>query len=197
MALLPVPVGCIAAVVTHLEMREPPAERPTMSDRPGLALVRVPTPDLEWYRGLYRAVGEDWLWFSRLTMTDRQLADLLRNPQVAVYAVRDGAREIGLVELDWREAPDCEVVFFGLVPDATGRGLGAWAMREVQRLAFVQGTARLWLHTCTLDHPRALPFYIAQGFRPFRREIEIAPDPRISGELRRDAAAFHPVIAPE
>ena len=80
---------------------------------------------------------------------------------------------------------------------ATGRGLGAWAMREVRRLAFVEGAARLWLHTCTLDHPRALPFYIAQGFRPFRREIEIAPDPRISGELRRDAAAFHPVIAPE
>lgn len=196
MALLPVPVGSIAAVVTHLDMTEPPTRPRLPAPRAGLALVRVPAPDLEWYRALYRAVGEDWLWFSRLELTDAQLGALLGHPQVAVYALCDGCREIGLVELDWRQAPDCEIVFFGLVPGATGQGLGGWAMDQVQRLAFAEGATRLWLHTCTLDHPRALPFYMAAGFRPFRREVEIVPDPRLFGDIRRDAAPFHPVIAP-
>lgn len=196
MPFIPVPDGTIAAVVTHLEMTEPPPGAEPPPPRPGLTLAHCPQPDLGWYRALFRRVGEDWLWFSQLLMGDAELAAVIHHPQVAVYAVRDGAREIGLVELDWRKPPDCEIVFFGLVSDAIGQGLGTWLMGQVQRLAFAQGAVRLWLHTCTLDHPRALPFYMAQGFRPFRREIEIAPDPRLSGRFRRDAAPFHPVIAP-
>ncbi len=196
MTLLAVPVGSIAAIVTHLEVAGPPAPAPNPPPRPGLSLVRIPEPHLNWYRNLYRAIGEDWLWFSRLVMTDAQVTAILRNPRVAVYALRDGGQDIGLAELDWREAPDCEVSFFGLIPAAVGQGLGAWMMGEIQRLAFGEGAARVWLHTCTLDHPRALPFYLSQGFRAFRREVEIAPDPRISGEIRADAAPFHPVIRP-
>ena len=151
MTLVPVPVGSIAAVVTHLEMTERPRMPP--QPKPGLSLEHVLQPDLEWYRGIYRAIGEDWLWFSRLVMTDEQVQAILRKPQVAVYALREGGDDIGLVELDWREAPDCEISFFGLIPTAIGQGHGAWAMRETQRLAFEAGAARLWLPPGTSLHP--------------------------------------------
>ncbi len=193
---LPLPPGAIASIVTHLERHAPP-ERFPPCPRPGVTLERIDQPELNWYRGLYREVGEDWLWFTRTLMTDEQLAAIIRHPQVHIHALRERGRDIGLLEMDWREAPDCEIVFFGLVREAIGQGLGNWMMGEAQRLAFQDGGARrLWLHTCTFDHPGALPFYLRQGFRAFKREVEVAADPRLSGDIAAEAASFHPVIPP-
>jgi GNAT superfamily N-acetyltransferase len=196
MSTLPLPNGCIAAVVTHLEMTARPSGRqpPPPPPRAGLILRQVQEPSPDWYLRLYRAVGEEWLWATRLFLAEKDLVAIIQHPEVAIYAICDGQREIGIVELDWREAPDCEVVFFGLVADTLGQGLGRWAMAEVQRLAFGNGARRLWLHTCTLDHPGAVQFYQAQGFRAFKREIEIMEDPRLAGLTRREAGAYHPII---
>lgn len=190
-----VPPGTIAAIVTHLDMTAPPAALPP-KPRPSLRLEWRARPDLDWYRNLYRRVGEEWLWFSRLLMTDADLAAMLHDPDNEVYVLLDGEAEIGMLELDWRQRPDCEIVFFGLVPEAFGGGAGAWLIGQAQDIAFGNGAARLWLHTCTFDHPKAMAFYMAHGFRPYKREIELAPDPRLYGGVRPDAAAFHPVIAP-
>mgnify|MGYP002632031846 CR=1 FL=1 len=196
MSTFPVPNGCIAAIVTHLQMTAPAQVAAPQLPRGGLALRRVTNPQVDWYLRLYRAVGEDWLWATRLFLTERDLAAIIQDPAITIYAICDGEREIGIVELDWREAPDCEVVFFGLVADALGQGLGRWAMAEVQRLAFSNGARRLWLHTCTLDHPGAVQFYQAQGFHAFMREIEIMEDPRLAGLTRPEAGAYHPILTP-
>jgi GNAT superfamily N-acetyltransferase len=194
-SFIPVPQGSIATIVTHLEMAAAPLNTAPVLPMPDLVLELMPLPDLDWYKDIYRRIGEEWLWFSRLMMSDEQLAAAIHAPGVTVYRLQDSSGDIGLLELDWREKPDCEIVFFGVVEQAIGGGIGRWLMAEAQRLAFEQGEAeRLWLHTCTLDHPRALPFYLRQGFKPFRREIEVAPDPRLSGDVRADAAAFHPII---
>jgi hypothetical protein len=37
--------------------------------------------------------------------------------------------------------------------------------------AWEQGTSRVWLHTCTLDDPAALPNYIKRGFAPYKEEV--------------------------
>jgi hypothetical protein len=58
-----VPPGMIATVVTSLEMLELPTLRPEAPD-PNWRLDRL-APDPIEYRRLYRAIGEDWLWFSR------------------------------------------------------------------------------------------------------------------------------------
>lgn len=193
-SLLPVPDGAIAAIVTHLEMFGRPECLPGKPCA-SLSLSQRPQPDLDWYRNLYRQIGEEWLWFSRAMMHDQQLAAVIHHPNVSVYALSDGAQDIGLLELDWRQAPNCEIAFFGLIPEAVSQGAGAWMMGEAQRIAFdAERATRLWLHTCTLDHPQAMPFYLRHGFRAFRREVEIAPDPRLSGDMRADAAAFHPII---
>ena len=187
-----VPAGKVAAVVTHLEMT---ARSAPQSDPPGAwTLRRVDTPDLNWFRDLYRRVGEEWLWFSRLQMPDAELAAIIHAPLVEVYALVQGGRDEGLLELDFRESGQCELAFFGVTSKLIGSGAGSWLMNRALERVWSRQVARVWVHTCTLDHPSALGFYQRAGFRPFRRQVEIADDPRLDGTVRRDAARHVPII---
>ncbi|MET4895581.1 GNAT family N-acetyltransferase [Sphingomonadaceae bacterium jetA1] len=194
MALIPVDPGEIATVVTTLEMRERPRARP-MPASP-LALVAWREPDPAKYRTLFRRVGAPWLWFSRLVMDDAMLTAIIHHPAVSVFAVVDRAGiEVGLLELDHRQPGECEVSYFGLVPELAGRGHGRWLMAQALMRAWTQHVTRVWVHTCTLDHPSALGFYRAQGFTPIARALETFPDPRDLGLLPDDAAPQIPRLA--
>lgn len=193
MSLTPVPDDQIATIVTHLEMRERP--RPTPIPSAPLRLVPWKTPALERYRTLFRRVGEPWLWFSRLVMRDEALASIIHDPAVQIYAVTDPRGvEVGLLELDFRALPDCELAFFGLIPELTGKGFGQWLMAQAKALAWRKDVTRLWVHSCTLDSPAALGFYRKAGFVPFRREVEVFADPRLAGILPPDAAPHVPLL---
>ena len=107
-----IPAGKIAAIVTHLEMTARPARR---DDPPGAwTLRKADAPALPWYRDLHRRVGEDWLWFSRLRMTDAELAAIIHDAGIEIYALVVDGRDEGLLELDFREAGQCELVYFGV-----------------------------------------------------------------------------------
>jgi len=193
MALTPVDPGMVATVVTYLEMRDRP--RPAPVPTAPLRLVPWKTPDLDAYRTLFRRVGAPWLWFSRLVMHDSDLAAILHDPAVEVYAVTDPrGTEVGLLELDFRAMPDCELSFLGLVPELTGKGLGQWLMAQAKSLAWRKGVERFWVHSCTLDSPAALRFYLRSGFVAYARAVETFPDPRLAGVLPRDAAPHVPLL---
>ncbi|VIO67662.1 GNAT family N-acetyltransferase [Bradyrhizobium ivorense] len=187
-----VPQGKIAAVVTHLEMTARPPRR---DDPPGAwGLRRVEQPALDWYRELYRRVGDEWLWFSRTRLDDARLAAVIRPPGIEVYAlVVDGCDE-GLLELDFRAPGNCELVYFGVTAKFIGTGAARFLMNRALEQAWRSGVQRVWVHTCTFDHPSAVAFYQRSGFRPFRRQIEVADDPRLDGSAPRDAARHVPVI---
>ncbi|BBD01946.1 MULTISPECIES: GNAT family N-acetyltransferase [Sphingobium] len=193
MPFIPVEPGMVATVVTHLEMLERP--RPAPIPPAPLRLVPWKQPDLGAYRTLFRRVGTPWLWFSRLVMADSDLAAILHDPSVEIYAVTDPrGTEVGLLELDFRSLPNCELSFFGLVPELNGKGLGRWLMAQAKSLAWRKGVERFWVHTCTLDSPAALAFYVRSGFTPYGREIEIFADPRLAGILPREAAPHVPLL---
>lgn len=193
MPLTPVDGGQVATIVTSLEMRERPRPRPMPSSE--LRLVRWTAPDLARYRALFRRVGEPWLWFSRLVMVDAEVAAIIGDSRVHVFAVADRQGiEIGMLELDFRQEGQCELGYFGLVPELAGRGHGRWLMAQAMALAWTKGIDRVWVHTCTLDHPSALNFYRAQGFVPFARAVEIFPDPRLTGHLPESAAPHVPIL---
>jgi GNAT superfamily N-acetyltransferase len=178
--LHPLAPGDLACVVTSLEMLEPP--RPAPEPASPLQLVRWPVPAAAKYRALYTRVGAPWLWSSRLVLEPSALEAIIHDRAVEVYAVADRAGiEVGILELDFRDAGACELAFFGLIPQLSGQGHGRWLMARALRLAWRAGVARVWVHTCTLDDPRALGFYIAQGFRPFARAVEVFADPRAAG----------------
>jgi GNAT superfamily N-acetyltransferase len=193
-----VPAGKIAAVVTSLEMTARPPPRAERAGH-GWTVRPVATPELAWYRDLFRRVGGDWLWFSRARMSDAGLRAIIHDPQVEVFALSPttgagAGRDEGLLELDFRVAGECELAFFGLTRNLVGQGAGRVLMNHAIARAWSKPIARFWVHTCTLDHQAAPAFYQRSGFRPFRRQIEIADDPRLIGVLPRDAAPHIPLI---
>lgn len=190
------PPGRIANVVTYLEMRAPPGRRRSESGA-GLALRSVRDPEPDWYRGVYRRVGERWLWFSRAVMDDRALAARLADPAIGILALERHGDTIGFAELDRSAAGEVEIAMFGVVPEATGTGAARFLMDEALALAWGPGTSRVWLHTCTFDHPAAIPFYRRAGFVPYKFAIEVSHDPRLTGQLPRHAGPHVPLIEPK
>ncbi len=187
------PAGKLANIVTCLEMLAPPEKRP---DPPSvnLKLDRLDATQLDRYRTLFRRVGERYLWFSRLTLSDAQLLDLLRDDKVEAYAVRSDGEDAGILELDFRTEGECEIMFFGVIESLVGNGAGRWLMNRAIERAWSKPIRRFFLHTCSLDHPNALPFYIRSGFRPYKRQIELYDDPRSTGLLPRSAAPDIPIL---
>jgi GNAT superfamily N-acetyltransferase len=191
--IAPVAPGEVATIVTTLEMTARPLPRP-MPEAP-LRLTRWETPEAERYRALFRRVGEPWLWFSRLVMDDRALLSIIHDPRVEVFAAVDRRGvEVGMIELDFREDKACEIGYFGLVPDLVGHGHGRWLMAQALALGWRARIERVWLHTCTLDHPSALNFYRRQGFMAVSRAVETFADPRLNGLLPREAAPQVPLV---
>jgi GNAT superfamily N-acetyltransferase len=189
-----VPNGELAAVVTYLEMRSPLDQQIPPSP---LSLKRIEVPRPDRYRDLFRLIGEPWLWFSRLVMDDAHLSSIIQHPQVQLDAVVDeGGREVGMLELDFREPHECELSFIGLVPELSGKGHGRWLLAEAAKRAWREGVDRVHVHTCSLDHPAALAAYRRAGFIPFKRAIERFPDPRLLGILPRDCAPQIPLLGP-
>jgi GNAT superfamily N-acetyltransferase len=188
-----VPAGKIAAVVTYLEMRSPPPTGEEQADS-RIEIRRIENPDPDWYLKLFNEIGEDLLWFGRLTIDGEDLHSLLSDPNYEVYALRADGEDAGLLELDFRIQEECELSYFGIVPSLVGSGVGRVLMSHTIEIAWSRPIRRFWLHTCTLDHPRALPFYLRAGFTAYKREIEIADDPRLTGALRRDATPDVPII---
>lgn len=184
------PRGKIAAIATYLELRTPPSGVAPELD----GTFECVGADIARYRSLYGRIGEPWLWFTRAVMSDAALGRIISHPSVEAFAfVQDGV-DVALVELDFRREGECELVFFGLAPEVVGRGLGPRLLRAAIHRAFVRPVTRLWLHTCTLDHPAAMSVYLRAGFVPYRRAIEIADDPRLTGHLPAAAAPFFPSL---
>jgi GNAT superfamily N-acetyltransferase len=188
-----VPHGKVAAVVTSLEMLAPAAARPERADAPA-ELLRVPRPEPDWYRDLFHRIGAPWLWHSRLALARDQLAAILQHPDNEVHALVVDGRPEGLLELDFRVAGECELAFFGLADPLQGLGAGRWLMNRAIERAWARPIGRFWVHTCTLDHPAALTFYLRSGFQAYARQVEVFDDPRLGGLLPIAAAAHIPLI---
>lgn len=194
MGLTPVRDDHVAAIVTTLEMRARPPLHP-LPESP-LRLVAWPEPSPAKYRALFARVGAPWLWFSRLAMDDAALVAIVHHPGVAVMAAVDAdGIEVGMLELDFRRARECEIAYFALIPQLAGRGHGRWMMAEALAQAWRNSVERVWVHTCTLDHPSALNFYRAQGFVAVKRTVETFADPRATGLLPPDAAPHVPLLS--
>jgi GNAT superfamily N-acetyltransferase len=153
-----------------------------------------PSPRVEDYLDLYRAIGTDWLWFSRLEMDPSMVAAIIADDDVEVWRFDGGGGEAGIVELDFRNAGTCELAFFGVTRGLIGTGAGRWMMNRAITRAWSAPIARFWVHTCSLDHPGAPDFYQRSGFRAFARQVEVMVDPRLRGLLPPGAARHVPLI---
>ncbi|MFN7092930.1 MAG: GNAT family N-acetyltransferase, partial [Allorhizobium sp.] len=126
-----------------------------------------------------------------------ELSAIIEDPAVEIFALMRNGERLGLLELDFRQAGECELAFFGLDQSLIGSGAGRILMNVAIDKAWDKPISRFWVHTCHLDHPAALAFYQRSGFRPYKRMVEIFEDPRQTGKLRADAAPHFPVLQAE
>jgi ribosomal protein S18 acetylase RimI-like enzyme len=172
--------GKLEVITTYLEMRAAP-RRPNTAPPPGTALLRLDAPSVAFYRFLYDTVGTPWLWYERRLMTDEALAAVIGDRMVDVYGLFVGGEPAGYAELDRRTPPDIELAYLGLRPEFVGQGLGLYLLSWVVDAAWQHDPDRLWVHTCSLDHPRALGLYQRIGFSVYRQERSVIDDPRTIG----------------
>lgn len=164
----------IDVIVFYLEMRVPP-ERSVPAPRDNLSVIHARMPTVSYYRFLYDTVGSEYNWLSRRKLSDDELAAIIHDPLDELHVLHVDGTPAGFAELDRRQPKEIELVQFGLMPEFIGQGLGKWFLQWTIDKAWSYGPDRFWLHTCTLDHPAALPLYKKAGFvqykrRTFRRE---------------------------
>ena len=163
-------------VRTYLELRSPEELRPGAPLPDDARIVRHLPEQLDDYRRLYREVGARWQWRDRLGWSDDTLRDHLASANIHIFELLVDGESAGFFEL--RNGSDAvEIAYFGLLPAFIGRGLGGALLTAAVTEAWRLGPRRVWLHTCTLDHPQALANYRARGFRIYRVETEVKEEP--------------------
>jgi GNAT superfamily N-acetyltransferase len=151
--------------VTYLEMTDPaqlvPADPVPDSE---LSIVEARVPSAELSRSLYEAVGRPWYWTERLDWTIERWKEWLEDAGVRTWLATHGDAPAGYFQLTFAPDGEVEIAYFGMLGEFVGRGWGGWLLTCAVRQAWSHGASRVWLHTCTLDHPAALPNYRKRGF---------------------------------
>lgn len=177
------PEASIEVAVTKLEMTAPPARPPSPAPTGlgTLMLMRAERPGADFYRYLYTAVGAPWQWYQRRLLDDAALAAIIEDPDVRVQVLWLDGVPVGYFEIDNRAGDgNVELAYFGLMSRFTGLRLGPFMLDAAIRVAWsLEGAQRMWVSTCSLDHPKALQTYQRAGFVPFARETIVIPDPSV------------------
>lgn len=155
---------------TFVEMRDAGALRAGTAAPPGARIEEVSGCPASFWRYLYTEVGRAYRWTDRLVWTDEDVRAYLGDPRVSLFLLTISAAPAGYFELRQDDDGGVEIVYFGLLPEFTGRGVGKWMLGEAVRRAWDMGARRVWLHTNSYDHPAALPNYLERGFTIFRTE---------------------------
>jgi GNAT superfamily N-acetyltransferase len=157
--------------ITYLEMLARP-EQVVPPPREGLTVVRDKRPTAAHYRFLYDAVGRDYGWPRCQRLSDAELAAVLHDPRLEIHVLMADGIPAGFAELDRRARGEIKLAQFGLMPEFIGQGLGRYFLRWTIDKAWSYGPRRFWLHTCTNDHPAALPNYLKAGFAVYKEEVK-------------------------
>lgn len=155
--------------MTSPEQLSPPRSSPKLSN---VIISKVAGPFPELNRFFYATIGGDWYWTDRLPWSYAKWMAYLDRPELETWIVSADGVPAGYCELEKQSDGSVEVAYFGIVRQFTGKGLGGLLLSAGVRRAWEMGANRVWVHTCTLDDPRALSHYQARGFRIYKKETE-------------------------
>jgi GNAT superfamily N-acetyltransferase len=160
----------IEVLRTYLETNDVAELVTSECPEPRARVERIEACPASFFRYLYAEVGRNYHWVDRLAWTDDVVKAYLADVTVSLWLLTMAGSPAGYFELKRHEDGSTEIAYLGLLPEFIGRGLGKYLLSEAAREAWNAGAQRVWLHTCTLDGPAALPNYKARGFRPFKSE---------------------------
>jgi GNAT superfamily N-acetyltransferase len=161
--------------VTRTYLEIPSRERfvPALTPGEPLRIESVKECPASFFRFLYREVGRQYHWIDRLGWSDAEIREYLNSPGLSFWVAYCEGAPAGYFELQGSADGSVEIAYFGLLPEFIGRGFGKHLLSVAVEQAWSQGARRVWLHTCTLDDPAALPNYLKRGFSPFRQETYV------------------------
>ena len=134
-------------------------------------LVKKIKPDFQLNKFFYKQVGKKHRWIDRLSWSDEKWINYISNKNLETYIICESEELVGFFELlNNPELQETEISYFGLLEEYIGKGIGGYALSVAIRKSFEKNIKRVWLHTCTLDHPNALKNYIARGMTIFKKE---------------------------
>jgi GNAT superfamily N-acetyltransferase len=155
---------------TYLEMRHPAELNAARCDDPRIRVEQVRECSPSFFRYLYVEVGRKYHWIDRLPWTDQDITAHLGQPEISLWLMTEEGANAGYFELRHYEDGSVEIAYFGLLPEFIGRGLGKHLLTSAVEQAWAEGANHVWLHTCTLDDPAAMPNYLKRGFKAFKTE---------------------------
>ncbi len=158
----------------YLEMDSPAEFVPGKEKENHLDIQRMTVPLPRFNKFLYAYVGEKWNWTDKLGWSDDQWDNWVKRPELSTWLASYKGTPAGYYELEAQPENNIEIAYFGLFPEFLDRGLGAELLTAAVGSAWRLGASRIWVHTCTLDHPSALSNYKRQGFRVFKEEVSCA-----------------------
>lgn len=160
----------ITVTRTYLELTSPDQLKPFRLDDPLLRFARVPVPSVPLVQRLYKEVGEPYHWVDRWRWSTEEWQRFVGEFGYGIWILTHDGELAGFVEMKNEEDGSVEISLFGLVAKYQGRGFGKHLLTQAVEIAWGIGANRVWLHTCTLDDPRALPNYLARGFKAYKTE---------------------------
>ena len=134
-------------------------------------LIKKIEPDFQLNKFFYKQVGKNHRWIDRLSWSDEKWINYISNKNLETYVITNSKDPVGFFELLYHPLlKETEISYFGLLEEYIGKGIGGYALSEAIKKSFEKNINRVWLHTCTLDHPNALKNYIARGMTVFKKE---------------------------
>jgi ribosomal protein S18 acetylase RimI-like enzyme len=119
----------------------------------------------------YKEVGRDFFWRDRLKWSNQDWLDYVNNDFFKLYILKYNNRLAGYYELLYDpKTNSMEIPYFGIFKEFYGKKIGGYLLTDALSTSFKQKITKVWVHTCTLDHPNALKNYLARGMKIFKTE---------------------------
>ena len=135
-------------------------------------LLKINPPDFQINKFFYKQIGSDHRWIDRLVWDDQKWVSYVSNPNVKTYVLKENDDLVGYFEqIINQEKNDCEIAYFGILEEFFSKGYGGYLLSEAIKLGFQSNVKRVWVHTCSLDHPNAILNYKSRGMQVFKNEI--------------------------
>ena len=159
-------------VVTYLEMTSPDQLSSKNSPTSDADIRECCHKNFKINRFFYQYVGQDWQWLDKAPWTDEQWKSYAERKALHLFMLTWQGTPAGYFELEHHSDNSVEIMYFGLAKPYIGLGLGGYLLSQAIEKAWALNPNRVWVHTCSLDHPNALQNYEARGMKVYKTEVE-------------------------